>query len=96
MYTGKATFENNLYYNVGKPYEDKRESDKIIDAKAITSVNPEFDAVTEFNGFEKAFLFKAKNPSVYTLGLLIDGASKFDFGGLSTANVKYLGAFAGL
>lgn len=95
LYTGKATFENNLYHNVGSPYEDKREGGKLIDAKSITSINPEIETVTTFDGYDKVSLFKAKNENVYQLGLIIDGASKFDILGLATENIKYLGAFAG-
>ena len=40
--------------------------------------------------------FKANNLSVYTLGKLIDGASKTDIAGKLTENIKYLGAFAGI
>ncbi len=96
MYTGKATFENNMYYNVGKPYEDKREGGKVIDAKAITSINPEFDKITLFDGYDKVISFKAKNASVYNKGLIISGASKYDILGNSAENIKYLGAFAGV
>lgn len=96
MYTGKATFENNMYYNVGKLYEDKREGGKVIDAKAITSINPEFDKITLFDGYDKVLSFKAKNPSVYNKGLTISGASKYDILGELAENVKYLGAFAGV
>ncbi len=96
IFSGKTTFDNNLYYNVGTPYIDKREADKVLETTQITDVNPQISSINEFDGFDKAFKFKANNQEVYNLGKILDSSLKYDLNGKLTVGVKYLGAFAGV
>lgn len=91
-------FENNLYYNIRSRDLDNLNEGGLLylqsDTKGIFDVNPEFNTVTDFVGFEKVFQFVANNASVYSRGMDVNWSLKKDIKGNDATKNFYLGAFA--
>ena len=89
-------FENNLYYNVKNGDELYSELNFSADSKAILDINPQIELPADGNyrGWEKAFLFTAKNDVVYSKGMPIATMMKYDIKGNDATKNLYLGAFA--
>lgn len=92
----EPVFENNLYYNVKNGDELYGELNFSADSKAILDINPQIEMPADGNykGYEKAFLFTAKNEVVYAKGIAIATRMKYDIKGNDATGNLYLGAFA--
>ncbi|MBQ8685328.1 MAG: hypothetical protein IJ514_04060 [Clostridia bacterium] len=89
-------FENNLYYNVKNGDELYSELNFSADTKAILDVDPQIELPADgnYSGYEKAFLFAAKNDVIYSKGVAIATMMKYDIMGNDATQNFYIGAFA--
>ena len=84
-------FSNNLYFNVSASAPSS-----VNDSKAVTGVDPGFNTVTEYDGWDKVALFAPTDSRVFTLGGVFSNItpSKDDILGNDAQGIKYLGAYA--
>ena len=82
-----AKFENNLYFNVGKPYEG-------IEGSPLTDIDPKISFPEDWDGYDKITVLKPSAEAVYSSGIRIVNDAVLDILGNKTRNIRYLGAFA--
>ena len=80
-------FQNNLFYQVG--------SKSIInDSQEQFYYNPELNIPDNYDGYDKALMFRPQNPKVFIDGLVFSGMLDKDMEGNDVEGVNYLGAFS--
>ncbi len=87
-------FENNLYYNIQSGDPLYGELDLSQDKSAILNIDPGFNKLENYCGYEKVYSFTGSNSVLYNKGISIATMLKYDIKGNDATGVKYLGAFA--